>query len=92
MAGGVGGRPGQPAPVEYLQRKERRGSYIAVAVILAVFLLANAGLYMGLGNAGNHGTATSSAERGGHPERGGFAGGDSAGWRRGARRGNAAGG
>ena len=38
-------------PAEYLQRKERRGSYIAVAVILAVFLLANAGLYMGLRNA-----------------------------------------
>jgi hypothetical protein len=38
-------------PVEYLQRKERRGSYIAVAVILGVFLLANAGLYMGLRNA-----------------------------------------
>ena len=38
-------------PAEYLQRKERRGSYIAVAIILAVFLLANAGLYMGLRNA-----------------------------------------
>jgi len=38
-------------PAEYLQRKERRGSYIAVAVILAVFLLANAGLYMGLRSA-----------------------------------------
>ncbi|MHB1011348.1 MAG: hypothetical protein ACYC37_00355 [Desulfobacteria bacterium] len=38
-------------PAEYLQRKERRGSYIAVAVILAVFLLANAGLYLGLRNA-----------------------------------------
>jgi Tfp pilus assembly PilM family ATPase len=38
-------------PAEYLQRKERRGSYIAVAVILAAFLLANAGLYMGLRNA-----------------------------------------
>jgi len=38
-------------PAEYLQRKERRGSYIAVAVILAVFFLANAGLYMGLRNA-----------------------------------------
>jgi Tfp pilus assembly PilM family ATPase len=35
-------------PSEYIHRKERRGSYIAVAVILAVFLLANAGLYMGL--------------------------------------------
>ncbi|OGP26168.1 MAG: hypothetical protein A2X91_04545 [Deltaproteobacteria bacterium GWB2_65_81] len=38
-------------PSEYLQRKERRGSYIAVAVILAAFLLANAGLYLGLRNA-----------------------------------------
>ncbi|OIP34064.1 MAG: hypothetical protein AUK27_08540 [Deltaproteobacteria bacterium CG2_30_66_27] len=38
-------------PAEYLQRKERRGSYIAVAVILAAFLLANAGLYLGLRNA-----------------------------------------
>jgi len=38
-------------PAEYLQRKERRGSYIAVAVILALFLLANAGLYIGLRNA-----------------------------------------
>jgi hypothetical protein len=38
-------------PAEYLQRKERRGSYIAAGVILAVFLLANAGLYMGLRNA-----------------------------------------
>ena len=38
-------------PSEYLQRKERRGSYIAVAVILAVFFLANAGLYMGLRDA-----------------------------------------
>lgn len=38
-------------PSEYLHRKERRGSYIAVAVILAAFLLANAGLYLGLRNA-----------------------------------------
>ena len=38
-------------PAEYLQRKERRGSYIAVAVMLAAFLLANTGLYMGLRNA-----------------------------------------
>jgi hypothetical protein len=38
-------------PAEYLERKERRGSYIAIAVILAFFLLANAGLYMGLRNA-----------------------------------------
>ncbi|GAB4238226.1 MAG: hypothetical protein OHK0028_15740 [Deltaproteobacteria bacterium] len=38
-------------PAEYLQRKERRGSYIAVAVILAAFLLANGGLYMGLRSA-----------------------------------------
>ncbi|MBI5904075.1 MAG: hypothetical protein HZB86_00740 [Deltaproteobacteria bacterium] len=38
-------------PAEYLQRKERRGSLIAVAVILAVFWAANAGLYMGLRNA-----------------------------------------
>jgi Tfp pilus assembly protein PilN len=35
-------------PAEYLQRKERRGSYIAVAVILAAFLVADGGLYMGL--------------------------------------------
>lgn len=40
-------------PAEYLQRKERRGSYIAVAVILAVFLGANAALYMGLRSAEN---------------------------------------
>ncbi len=38
-------------PAEYLQRKERRGSYIAVTVVLFVFLLANAGLYLGLRNA-----------------------------------------
>jgi hypothetical protein len=38
-------------PAEYLQRKERRGSYIALAVILAAFLAANAGLYLGLRNA-----------------------------------------
>ena len=49
--GGVGDRPSNLLPAVYLQRKERMGSYIAVAVILAVFLLANAGLYMGLRNA-----------------------------------------
>jgi Tfp pilus assembly PilM family ATPase len=38
-------------PVKYLQRKERRGSVIALVVILAVFLTADLGLYLGLRNA-----------------------------------------
>ncbi|MBP2674046.1 MAG: Type pilus assembly protein PilM [Deltaproteobacteria bacterium] len=40
-------------PVKFLQRKERRGSYIALAVILLAFLGADAGLYKGLRNASN---------------------------------------
>jgi hypothetical protein len=40
-------------PVKFLQRKERRGSFIALAVILLVFLGANFGLYQGLRNASN---------------------------------------
>jgi Tfp pilus assembly PilM family ATPase len=38
-------------PVKYLQRKELRGSFIALAVILVVFLGANLGLYLGLRSA-----------------------------------------
>ncbi len=38
-------------PVKFLQRKARRGSYIALAVILLVFLGANAGLFLGLRSA-----------------------------------------
>ncbi|MBE0602405.1 MAG: hypothetical protein IH611_02100, partial [Deltaproteobacteria bacterium] len=40
-------------PVKFLQRKARRGSYIALAVILLVFLGANAGLFLGLRSAAN---------------------------------------
>lgn len=38
-------------PPEYLQRKKRWGTFAAVAAIAAAFLLANAGLYLGLNNA-----------------------------------------
>lgn len=38
-------------PVKFLQRKARRGSYIALAVILLAFLAANAGLFLGLRSA-----------------------------------------
>jgi len=38
-------------PVKYLQRKELRGSFIALAVILVVFLGADLGLYLGLRSA-----------------------------------------
>lgn len=38
-------------PPEYLQRKKRWGTVAAVAAIGAAFLLANAGLYLGLNNA-----------------------------------------
>lgn len=38
-------------PPEYLQRQKRWGTYAAVAAIAAAFLLANAGLYLGLNNA-----------------------------------------
>jgi Tfp pilus assembly PilM family ATPase len=40
-------------PVKFLQRKERRGSFIALAVILLAFLGANFGLYHGLRSASN---------------------------------------
>lgn len=39
-------------PQEYLQRKKRWGTYVAVATIAAAFLLANTGLYLGLNSAG----------------------------------------
>jgi hypothetical protein len=40
-------------PVKFLQRRQRRGSYVALAVILLVFLGANAALFLGLRNAAN---------------------------------------
>jgi hypothetical protein len=40
-------------PVKFLQRKARRGSYIALAVILLAFLGADAGLFLGLRGAAN---------------------------------------
>jgi Tfp pilus assembly PilM family ATPase len=38
-------------PPEYLQRQKRWGTYAAVAAIAAAFLIANAGLYLGLNSA-----------------------------------------
>ncbi|GAB4372744.1 MAG: hypothetical protein Kow00128_21740 [Deltaproteobacteria bacterium] len=38
-------------PAEYLQRRKRWGTYAAVAAIAVAFLLANAGLYLGLNSA-----------------------------------------
>ncbi|MEW6721081.1 MAG: hypothetical protein AB1346_11585, partial [Thermodesulfobacteriota bacterium] len=40
-------------PAKFLERKRRRGSVIALAVILSAFLLANAGLFQGLRGAAN---------------------------------------
>lgn len=40
-------------PAKFLERKRLRGSFIAIAVILSAFLLANAGLFQGLRGAAN---------------------------------------